>query len=162
MSPETTSGLPEVQDNPNSVGAVLERVLKELSAVSNSQATDILKMVGAKYNVRFVPAFMPLAPQVQKSIRVADTRGQAPRYQPSANPEVKKIKSLIRSSNSQISKKSKEKGGATLDESDPLIVKRDQLFRELKALRNKTPQTFEEGFEAKAPRASVGGPSGPN
>jgi hypothetical protein len=80
-----------------------------------------------------------------------ETRGQkGPRVQPQADPKVKEIRSKIGSLNSQISLKSKSLGGKKLEESDPLIVERTQLFRVLKKAQNKVPETFKEDSQEKA------------
>jgi hypothetical protein len=148
------------QTTGKSIGDAVDLISGILKEYSNQNATKILKMVGALHNVRFVPAFAPLVPQQQTQLFTRDTRGQpGPRGQPKADPTVKALRSQIKELNHLISKKSNDLGGVLLNENDDLIVKRNQLFRELKVAQNKMPQTFKEALEAKAQRTSLGKPT---
>jgi hypothetical protein len=53
-----------------------------------------------------------------------------------ADPVVKKIRLEINDFNRQIKEKSKAIGGASLPDSDPLVVGRNECFRRLKEARN--------------------------
>jgi hypothetical protein len=130
-------------------GQLTDSILQLLRGVSNARAQNILKMVGSQYNVRFVSAFAP--PVQTAQILPRETRKQKqPRIQPKADPKVKEIRSKISSLNSQISQKSKSLGDVELEKSDPLIVERTHLFRDLKKAQNKSLEAFKEAPQAKA------------
>jgi hypothetical protein len=147
-------------------GQYVDKILETLKGLPQKRSQNILKMVGIVHNVRFVPAFaMPLGPNRPPPGR--DTRGQVKaRVPPKANPAVKLIRSEINELNAKISKKSLDLGRVKLPEEDELIVKRNQLFRDLKEAQNKIPQsakgaTEEESQRAQARNARGGPQSGP-
>jgi hypothetical protein len=154
-----TSGVVQSEPKSNSIGIGVDKILDILKEYPKSEAQTILKMVGAAHNVRFASAFAPLAPQSPLAVR--DTRGQQkPRVQPLADPKVKALRSKIKELNTAIRDKSQRLGGI-LPETDTLIVKRGQLFRELKASQNKTPQSFSEATEAETLGSFSGDPAMP-
>jgi hypothetical protein len=141
-------------------GEIVDRIEGLLKGVSNNRAQNILKMVGAVHNVRFVPAFAPvMVPNALPPGR--DTRGQKQsRSQPKANEKTKLFRSKIKEINSKISKKSKDLGQVKLPDGDPLLAERDQLFRDFEEEQNNPVKTLEEALNKKAERAlqsSAGG-----
>jgi hypothetical protein len=119
-----------------------------LEKLSNKDAKDLLKALGAMHNMHFVFAFAPTGP-VQRPPPSGDTRRQVrPRVGPSAKPGVKNIRNAIKDINSLISKESKEKNnGRLLPDEHPLIVRRNQLFRDLKGQGNSLLAPFFEGAQ---------------
>jgi hypothetical protein len=140
-------------------GQYVDKILDLLKGVSQKRTQNILKMVGAVHNVRFVSAYAGenRAPPARKQVRA--------RVQPQAKPIVKVIRSKIKALNKQISEKSASIGGALLPAGDGLIIQRNQLFRDLKKAQNTDFKTFEEAFEEEEEgaftRAARGGPQGP-
>jgi hypothetical protein len=119
-----------------------------LEKLSNKDAKDLLKALGAMHNMHFVFAFAPTGP-MQRPPPSGDTRKQVkPRVGPTAKPEVKNIRNKIKDINSLISKESKENfGGCYLPDSHPLIVRRNQLFRDLQSQRSNRLAPLFEGAQ---------------
>jgi hypothetical protein len=145
-------------------GEIVDKIEELLKGVSNNRTQSILKMVGIVHNVRFVPAFAPVpGPNVAPPGR--DTRGQRnSRIRSKTNPEIKATRSQIKDLNLKISKKSSELGGVQLPKDDELIVKRNQLFRDLKEAQNKDAESAQESSQKEAQGAQArnarGDPSG--
>jgi hypothetical protein len=131
-------------DQQPTIGETIENFAEILKRFQKKDAQNILKMVGTLYNLRIVSAFAPLG-QVQGPPASRDTRGQKkPRVQPRADPEIKEIRSKIKSLNKQISEKSSS-SGSILPQGDELIVQRNRLFRDLSEAQNKRSAAFKEG-----------------
>jgi hypothetical protein len=121
-------------------GLILD-VLKELS-VKNAQST--LKMVCAFYNQRITSAFAPSGP-TNTVPGSRDTRGQkGPRLQTKSDPRTSGIRSEIKQINEEIVKRSRQLK-CLLPDNDDLIVKRNQLFRDLKEVKNKVSNPSKRG-----------------
>jgi hypothetical protein len=141
-------------------GELVDRIGDLLKGVSNTRAQNVLKMLGAVHNIRFVPAYAPQSGPKQVP-PTRDTRGQRKsRSQPKTSPEIKLIRSKINKVNKLISLESAKLGGQRLPEDHPLILKRGQLFRALKREQNKNLKTFEEAFEDEVEGASQSGAEG--
>jgi len=130
----TDTGIRRPQEEQD--GLLAGKVLELLKGVSNTRASNILKMVGARYNLRFVSSYAPAGP-TGKIPLTGETRFQnKPRVAPKrADPKVKAIRSQIKQANLQISKKSVELG-RRLQPDDPELVARDECFRRLKDAEN--------------------------
>jgi len=121
---------------PTTVGSAFDLVSAVLKTMSNQQASEVIKLLGASHNFRVVSQFAPTGNNL-RSAHPRETRGErGPRGQPKADPKVKDLRSKISALNSEISEKSR-KVGHNLNEDDELLVKRGQLFRDLKEAQNK-------------------------
>jgi hypothetical protein len=115
----------------------VDEIRAVLKRHSNSEAVEIVKMISAALNLRTTSAFAPLGPSTVGTLR--DSRGQlGPRMKPKAPPEVQRIKKEIQLLNKEISSKS-HLSGSRLPDGDELLVRRNQLFRDLYEARNKSP-----------------------
>jgi hypothetical protein len=129
-----------------SYGLAADKINEVLQGFSKNQASDILRMVGALYNLKVVSAFAPVGP-IQSPAPSRDTRGVTrPRVKPVADSRTKELRSEISSLNSQISEKSRSIG-RQLYEDDELIIRRGQLFRDIKNAQNKASHTISDGYE---------------
>jgi hypothetical protein len=115
----------------HSVFEALERINDILKIYSNSEQNDILKMVCSTRNLKVESTFkgpiiirdrVPINKKKRSINKVSD-------------PEVKKVKDKIKLQNKLIKEKS-DKIGKILDDSDPLIKERNQLFENLKGIPN--------------------------
>jgi hypothetical protein len=116
-----------------------------LQRLTNKEAADALKALGALHNLKVVSAYAPTGnPLLPPPSR--DTRGQVkPRVIPKGDPKIKEIRSKIKILNKQISEKSDLTGGR-LPLEDDLIDQRNQLFRCLKEAKNCLAGAAEGGY----------------
>jgi hypothetical protein len=114
-------------------GEAFDLIRPIISKVSKKDAQDLLKGLCAMHNLRVMSAFAPLAPAAQSVVVHKQTRSvPEPKVK---NTKITKLRKEISQLNTEISKKSKVTG-QRLPEEDPLISKRNQLFRDLKEAQN--------------------------
>lgn len=125
-----------VSETPN-IGATVQKLLDALKVHPKKDQQTILKMVSQSCGLIAKSEFQPLP-----STNLFGGRQQAPKtvggmkQRPVVNNDLKNKRKEINDLNKRISEESTALGCA-LPDSHELIVKRVQLFRELKAFQNK-------------------------
>jgi len=107
-------------------GAAYDQINEILKKCSKSTATEVIKMISGSRDLVTKSSFVQPPAAVQKSTTSVKQKG--PKAQISRkSPEAIKLAKDIKDVNKQISAKA---GGSKLDPKDPLILLREQLFRE--------------------------------
>jgi hypothetical protein len=122
------------------LGAGIEQIREILSKMSNADAFLCYKMLGAEHNLSVRSNFAPTAP-VPRGYSESSSRtksGPNRGHRPVVDPAVKEIRDKISLLNSEISSESLRLG-KKLEESHALILKRADLFRDLKNLKVTKP-----------------------
>jgi hypothetical protein len=106
--------------------------------MTNSDALVAYKMIGAERNLLVKSVYAPaVAPRGSVfSETSSKKRGPNRGIRPLVDPEITALKKEIQSLNAEISAKSIRLGGRLSDD-DELIIRRGQLFRVLKSLKDR-------------------------
>lgn len=124
-------------ENLDPVSACIAGCRNQLDNLSNKDAQIALKALCGIYNLRVVPAFVPLGTPQATAARVSRVNRNPRAKTISQSPLVKEVKDKIKDLNRQISVKSSILGHK-LPLEDELVIQRSQLFRDLKGAQNKT------------------------
>jgi hypothetical protein len=115
-----------------SFGQKLEYLKLILDEAPGKERLELLKATSAIYGHRTVPGTGMGAPLQKGSIKIGVAPKARPQPKGSKSPQEKEIQSQIATLNKKISEKSKALGSAKLPLTDPLLLERGQLFRDLK------------------------------
>jgi len=118
------------------MGLAVGQIMSVLGGFSSRQRREIMAAVGGTMNLRLQSNFAPSGPvAVQK--QVSAPKGQKTRQQQRPkDPAVASLRRRIDAVNRQISQRSKDLGHQ-LEDTDPLLEDRNQLFRGLKEAQGK-------------------------
>jgi hypothetical protein len=128
------------KDFPGNLGKVIQDCSEALGTLSVKDRLTALRALAGISCHRIIPGLGLNEAGVPKKdkVQVGKTVSSKPQETSKKSKEEKKLDRDIKSINCEISMKSK-KINRKLDEDDPLILKRSQLFRDLKGAKTKTP-----------------------
>jgi len=129
------------RENLSSVGSIIETCRLSLARSTRKDAQLALKALCAMYNIRVVPAFVPIGSPQATAARVSRVNRNPKSSAFGRDSRIKEVKDKIRNLNLEISKKSQETG-SRLPLDDELLAQRNQLFRDLKGNENRNPPSL--------------------